>query len=413
MHVKRSSLGMVTAVALAVLTLAACGKKPQQPQGMVPEVGVVTLQPQSVTLTTDLPGRTAPYRVADVRARVDGIVLKRDFTEGGDVKAGQRLYKIDPATYQAAYENAKATLAKAVANQASTKLLADRYKQLVAVEAVSKQDYDNAVAAALQADADVQAGKAAVDTAKINLGYTDVPAPISGRTGLSQVTEGAYVQSGAATLMTTVQQIDPMYVDVTQSAADGLRLRRALADGKLQSAGKNAAKVELTLEDGTTYPLEGKLQFSDITVDQTTGSVTVRAIFPNPNRELLPGMFVHAKLQEGVKDGGLLVPQQGVTRDQKGQPTALIVNKEGKIELRQLVTDRAIGDKWLVSSGLAAGDQVIVSGLQKARPGSPAKAVPAQLPGAQAQQPAGASAPAAANASGASQADAASSAKAQ
>lgn len=411
MHVKRSSLGMVTAVAIAVMTLAACGKKPQQPQAMVPEVGVVTLQPQNVTLTTDLPGRTSPYRVADVRARVDGIVLKRDFTEGGDVKAGQRLYKIDPATYQAAYENAKATLAKAVANQASTKLLADRYKQLVAAEAVSKQDYDNAVAAALQADADVQAGKAAVDTARINLGYTDVPAPISGRTGLSQVTEGAYVQAGAATLMTTVQQIDPMYVDVTQSAADGLRLRRALADGKLQSAGKNAAAVSLTLEDGTKYPLEGKLQFSDITVDQTTGSVTVRAIFPNPNRELLPGMFVHATLREGVKEGGLLVPQQGVTRDQKGQPTALIVNKEGKVELRQLVTDRAIGDKWLVSSGLAAGDQVIVAGLQKVRPGAPAKAVPAQLPGAQA--PAGASAPAAAAAAPASQADAASRAKAQ
>jgi len=377
---------------------------------MVPEVGVVTLQPQNVTLTTDLPGRTSPYRVADVRARVDGIVLKRDFTEGGEVKAGQRLYKIDPATYQAAFENAKATLAKAVANQASTKLLADRYKSLVAVEAVSKQDYDNAVAAALQADADVAAGKAAVDTARINLGYTDVPAPITGRTGLSQVTEGAYVQSGAATLMTTVQQIDPMYVDVTQSAADGLRLRRALADGKLQSAGPNAAKVELTLEDGTKYPLDGKLQFSDITVDQTTGSVTVRAIFPNPNRELLPGMFVHAKLAEGVKEGGLLVPQQGVTRDQKGQPTALVVNKEGKAELRQLVTDRAIGDKWLVTSGLSAGEQVIVSGLQKARPGAPVKAVPAQLPGA-APAPAGASAPAAADP--ATQASAASAAKAQ
>lgn len=410
MHVKRSSLGMVTAVALAVLTLAACGKKPQQPQGMVPEVGVVTLQPQNVTLTTDLPGRTSPYRVADVRARVDGIVLKRDFTEGGEVKAGQRLYKIDPATYQAAFENAKATLAKAVANQASTKLLADRYKSLVAVEAVSKQDYDNAVAAALQADADVAAGKAAVDTARINLGYTDVPAPITGRTRLSQVTEGAYVQSGAATLMTTVQQIDPMYVDVTQSAADGLRLRRALADGKLQSAGPNAAKVELTLEDGTKYPLDGKLQFSDITVDQTTGSVTVRAIFPNPNRELLPGMFVHAKLAEGVKEGGLLVPQQGVTRNQKGQPTALVVNKEGKAELRQLVTDRAIGDKWLVTSGLSAGEQVIVSGLQKARPGAPVKAVPAQLPGA-APAPAGASAPAAADP--ATQVSAASAAKAQ
>lgn len=401
---------MVTAVALAVLTLAACGKKPQQPQGMVPEVGVVTLQPQNVTLTTDLPGRTSPFRVADVRARVDGIVLKRDFTEGSDVKAGQRLYKIDPATYQAAYDNAKATLAKATANQASTKVLADRYKQLVAVEAVSKQDYDNAVAAALQADADVQSGKAAVETARINLGYTDVPAPISGRTGLSQVTEGAYVQSGAATLMTTVQQIDPMYVDVTQSATEGLRLRRALADGKLQSAGKNAAKVELTLEDGTKYPLEGKLQFSDITVDQSTGSVTVRAIFPNPNRELLPGMFVHAKLQEGVKEGGLLVPQQGVTRDQKGQPTALIVNKEGKVELRQLVTDRAIGDKWLVSSGLAVGDQVIVAGLQKVRAGAPAKAVPAQQPGGT-PAPAGASAPAAAVP--ASQASTASAANAQ
>lgn len=406
MHVKRSSLGMVTAVALAAMTLAACGKKPQGPQNMVPEVGVVTLQPQNVTLTTDLPGRTTAYRVADVRARVDGIVLKRDFTEGGDVKAGQRLYKIDPATYQASFDSAKATLAKAEANRASTKLLADRYKNLVAAEAVSKQDYDNAVASALQAEADVAAGKAAVETARINLSYTDVPSPISGITGLSQVTEGAYVQSSGATLMTTVQQIDPMYVNVTQSAADGLRLRAALAAGKLQSAGPNAAKVSLTLEDGTTYPLDGKLQFSDITVDQTTGSVTVRALFPNPNKVLLPGMFVHAQLKEGSKPNALMVPQQGVTRDQKGEPTALIVNKEGKVELRHLVTDRAIGDKWLVTSGLEAGDQVIVAGLQKVRAGAPAKPVPAQLDGA---APAGAASGATAPASQA----AASTAKAQ
>ncbi|GAB3627415.1 efflux RND transporter periplasmic adaptor BpeA [Pandoraea terrae] len=386
---------MVTVVALAAMTLAACGKKPQgAPQGMVPEVGVVTLQTQNVALTTDLPGRTSPYRVADVRARVNGIVLKRDFTEGGDVKSGQRLYKIDPATYQAAFESAKATLAKAEASAASTRLLAQRYKQLVAVEAVSKQEYDNAVAANLQAEADVAAGKSAVETARINLSYTDVPAPISGRTGLSQVTEGAYVQAGTATLMTTVQQIDPIYVDVTQSTNDVLRLRRELAEGKLTNAGPNAAKVMLTLDDGTKYPLEGKLQFSDITVDQTTGSITVRAIFPNPKRELLPGMFVHASLQEGVTENALLVPQQGVTRDQKGQAVAMVINAEGKVEPRKLVADRAIGDKWLVTSGLAAGDKVIVEGLQKVRPGAPAKPVEAKLPNAPAlagQAPAAAS----------------------
>lgn len=353
--------------------------------------------------------------MADVRARVDGIVLRREFTEGGDVKAGQRLYKIDPAPYQAAYDNAKATLAKAEANLKSTTLLAQRYKNLVAIDAVSKQDYDNAVASQQQAAADVASGKAAVETARINLTYTDALSPISGRAGKSQVTEGAYVQASQATLMTTVQQTDPIYVDLTQSSTDILRLRRELADGKLTSAGPGQAKVSLTLEDGTPYALPGKLQFSDITVDQTTGSVTVRAIFPNPKGVLLPGMFVHARIEEGVNNDALLVPQQGVTHDQKGNAVAMVVNAQGKVEMRELTAPRAIGDKWLVTAGLKPGDKVIVQGLQKVRPGAPAKAVEVQLPQAPsaASQPGAASAPAGVAPQSASAASGASAAKAQ
>lgn len=392
MRVKSSSLRWAgaSAVALAAaLVLAGCGKQPQMGPPPTPEVGVVTLKPQSVLMTTDLPGRTSAYRVADVRARVDGIVLKREFTEGGEVKAGQRLYKIDPAPYQAAYDSARATLAKAQANLKSTTLLADRYKNLVSIDAVSKQDYDNAVAAQQQAAAEVAAGKAAVEAARINLTYTDALSPISGRTGKSQVTEGAYVQAGQATLMTTVQQTDPIYVDLTQSSADVLHLRRELANGQLTAAGPNQAKVSLTLEDGSVYPLPGKLQFSDITVDQTTGSITVRAIFPNPKGELLPGMFVHARIEEGVNNGALLVPQQSVTRDQKGDAISMVVNQEGKVEPRHLTTSRAIGDKWLVTSGLKVGDKVIVEGLQKVRPGASAKAVEANLPSAAPAEAAG------------------------
>jgi len=315
-----------------------------------------------------------------VRARVDGIVLTRDFVEGSDVKTGQRLYLIDPAPYKAAYDSARATLAKAQANLVSVKAQAERYKVLVAANAVSKQDYDNAVAAQGQAEADVASGQAAVETAAINLGYTAVVSPITGRIGKSQVTPGAYVQASAATLMSTVQQIDPVYVDLTQSSLDGLRLRRELANGDLQMAGKNQAKVTLTLEDGTQYPVSGTLQFSDITVDQGTGSVTVRAVFPNPKHVLLPGMFVRASLIEGVNDRAILVPEIGVTHDQKGQATAMVVGPDNKVAIRPLVATRTQGDNWVVDGGLKPGDRVIVAGLQKIQPGMTVKAVDAPAP---------------------------------
>jgi membrane fusion protein (multidrug efflux system) len=417
MRVERIPLRLLTAATAAVF-LAACGQKQSAPPPQTPEVGTVTVQPTSVPVVVDLPGRTNAYLVAQVRARVDGIVLRREFTEGSEVKAGQRLYKIDPAPYIAALNNAKATLAKAQANVASQNALVARYKILVAANAVSKQDYDNAVAAQGQAVADVAAGKASVDTAQINLGYTDVVSPITGRTGLSQVTPGAYVQASAATLLTTVQQLDPIYVDLTQSSVEGLQLRRQIQEGRLQTEGIHAAKVTLVLEDGRTYTEQGKLQFSDVSVDQSTGSVTVRAIFQNKDRVLLPGMFVRARIQEGTNDHALVVPQIGVTHDQKGTPTALVVNKDDKVELRQLVTSATFGNNWVVDSGLNAGDRVIVNGVEKAKPGMQVKPVDAKFPypasDAQAAQAPGASgaqgAAAPANGSGASGAQAASAA---
>jgi len=365
---------------LAVLMLAGCGEKAAAPQAQTPEVTTVTVQPQSVAVTTELPGRVNSYLSADVRARVDGIVLQREFVEGSEVTKGQRLYLIDPAPYKAAYDSARATLAKAQANLVSVSAQAARYKTLVAANAVSKQDYDNAVAALGQADADVASGQAAVETAGINLGYTSVTSPITGRIGKSQVTPGAYVQASAATLLSTVQQIDPVYVDLTQSSLDGLRLRRELANGDLQMAGKNQAKVALTLEDGTAYALSGTLQFSDITVDPGTGSVTVRAVFPNPKHILLPGMFVRARLTEGVNDRAILVPEIGVTHDQKGQATALVVGTDNKVALRPLVTSRTQGDAWVVEDGLKPGERVIIAGLQKIQPGMTVKAVDAPVP---------------------------------
>ncbi|PKU25699.1 efflux RND transporter periplasmic adaptor subunit [Telmatospirillum siberiense] len=342
-----------------------------------PEVGVVTLAPQSVAITTELPGRTTPYRVADVRPQVGGVILKRLFTEGAEVKAGQQLYQIDPATFEASYASAQATLARAEATQKSARLKAERYKSLVEASAVGKQDYDDAVAAAGQADADVASGKAGLETARINLVYTKVLAPISGRVGRSSVTEGALVTTGQATSLATVQQLDPIYVDVTQSSTDILRLRRELADGRLQKAADGQAVARLILEDGSEYPEVGKLLFSEVTVDTGTGSVTLRAVFPNPKRLLLPGMFVHARLEEGVSDNTLLVPQQGVSRNQRGEPTALVIGADDKVEMRVLKVDHTIGDKWLVTDGLKAGDRVIVEGLQKVRPGAPVRAVPA------------------------------------
>ncbi|MBY8606544.1 MULTISPECIES: efflux RND transporter periplasmic adaptor subunit [Burkholderia] len=401
MRVERVPYRLIT-VATAAVFLAACGKKESAPPPQTPEVGVVTVQPQSVPVFTDLPGRTSAFLVAQVRARVDGIVLRREFTEGTDVKAGQRLYKIDPAPYVAALNSAKATLAKAQANLVTQNALVARYKVLVAANAVSKQDYDNAVATQGQAAADVAAGKAAVDTAQINLGYTDVVSPITGRVGISQVTPGAYVQASQATLMSTVQQLDPVYVDLTQSSLEGLKLRQDVQSGRLKTSGPGAAKVSLILEDGKTYSEAGKLQFSDVTVDQTTGSVTIRAVFPNPGRVLLPGMFVRARIEEGVNENAFLVPQIGVTHDQKGQAVAMVVNASNKVEPRPLKTTGMQGPNWVVEGGLQAGDHVIVQGVDKVRPGATVKTVPAQLaPAADAASGAAASAAPAAAGSGA------------
>jgi len=371
---------IVAAGALAALwILAGCGqnstgKAPSQ--AGPPEVSVVEVKPQRVAITTELPGRTSAYLVAEVRPQVGGIIQKRFFTEGSDVKAGDVLYQIDPATYQAAWDSAKAQLSRAEANISTTRVRAERYKELVEIKAVSRQEYDDAAAALKQAEADIEGGKAAVETTRINLAYTRVTAPIAGRIGKSSVTVGALVMAGQGMPLATIQQIDPVYVDVTQSSAVLLQLQKAMASGALKRDSANRARVKLLLEDGTAYPQEGALQFQDVTVDQTTGSYILRIVFPNPKRVLLPGMFVRAVLEEGVNEQALLVPQQGVSRDPKGNPVALIVDAESKAQQRVLTVVRTIGDKWLVSGGLAPGDRVIVEGVQKVRPGASVKAVP-------------------------------------
>lgn len=353
-----------------------------------------TVNPAALPMSAELPGRTNAYQVADVRPQVGGLIQKRLFVEGSDVKAGTALYQIDPATYQAAYNSAKAALSKAKANLLTAGPKASRYKELVAIEGVSRQEYDDAVAAFEQAKADVESATAALETANINLKYSTVTAPISGRTSRSTVTAGALVTAGQAEALTTVQQLDPMYVDVTQSSTDLLRLKRQMADGSLKKVGEGQAKVDLILPDGSKYSEAGKLQFSGVTVDPTTGNVILRALFPNPKGELLPGMYVRAQLETGVDEKAITVPQVGVTRNQKGQATALILNKENKVEQRVLTTSGTVGNDWLVTSGLAAGDRVIVEGLQKVKPGAPAVAVPAKAAAASAAA-ASAAAPAA------------------
>ncbi|EBD4017725.1 multidrug efflux RND transporter periplasmic adaptor subunit AcrA [Salmonella enterica subsp. enterica serovar Enteritidis] len=355
------------------LALTGCDDKQDQQGGQqMPEVGVVTLKTEPLQITTELPGRTVAYRIAEVRPQVSGIILKRNFVEGSDIEAGVSLYQIDPATYQATYDSAKGDLAKAQAAANIAELTVKRYQKLLGTQYISKQEYDQALADAQQATAAVVAAKAAVETARINLAYTKVTSPISGRIGKSSVTEGALVQNGQASALATVQQLDPIYVDVTQSSNDFLRLKQELANGSLkQENGK--AKVDLVTSDGIKFPQSGTLEFSDVTVDQTTGSITLRAIFPNPDHTLLPGMFVRARLQEGTKPTALLVPQQGVTRTPRGDATVLVVGVDNKVETRQIVASQAIGDKWLVTDGLKAGDRVVVSGLQKVRPGAQVK----------------------------------------
>ncbi|PDO84680.1 multidrug efflux RND transporter periplasmic adaptor subunit AcrA [Kosakonia pseudosacchari] len=356
------------------LALTGCDEKPaQQGAGQMPEVGVVTVKTEPLQITTELPGRTSAYRIAEVRPQVSGIILKRNFTEGSDVEAGVSLYQIDPATYQAAYDSAKGDLAKAQAAANIAQMTVNRYKKLLGTKYISQQDYDTAQADAQQANASVVAAKAAVESARINLAYTKVTSPISGRTGTSTVTEGALVQSGQTTALTTVQQLDPIYVDVTQSSNDFLRLKQEMANGSLkQENGK--AKVQLVTNDGIQYSQAGTLEFSGVTVDQTTGSITLRAVFPNPDHTLLPGMFVRAKLEEGVNPNAMLVPQQGVARTPRGDATVMVVGEGDKVEIRNITAAQAIGDKWLVTDGLKAGDRVIITGLQKVKPGAQVKA---------------------------------------
>lgn len=339
----------------------------------VPEVGVITVTPRAVAITTELPGRTSPYQVAEVRPQVNGLIQQRLYTEGADVKAGAPLYQIDPATYRAAFQSAQAALAKARANLAAATPKVARYKELVGIEGVSRQEYDDAVAAAEQAKSDVAAASAALETARINVGYTTVAAPIAGRISRSNVTAGALVAAGQAGALTTVQQLDPIYVDITQSSTDLLRLKRDLDSGNLKRQGSQP-KVTLVLADGSHYALPGKLQFADASVDPGTGNVTLRALFPNPKQDLLPGMAVRAIVESGTDEQAILVPQQGVTRNAKGEATALLLNAQGKVEQRVLVTGAAISGQWQVKSGLAAGERVIVDGLQKVRPGAQALA---------------------------------------
>ena len=363
MHSKPAFAVLVSAIAVATLSLTDCQESSAPQTQQTPQVGVVTLEAKPFTLTSEVPGRTSAYRIAEVRPQVNGIIQKRLFTEGSEVKAGQQLYQIDPATYEATLKSAQAT-------QLSAKSLADRYKLLVADKAVSQQAYDEARAAALQADA-------ALEQARIDLRYTKVMAPISGRIGRSAVTEGALVSNGQTNAMATIQQLDPIYVDVTQSSKELLRLRRDLADGRLQKASESAAKVALKLEDGSQYAHEGTLEFSEVAVDESTGSVTLRAVFPNPDHLLLPGMFVHAELLSGVRQNAILAPQQGVTRNQRGEPTAMVVGADNKVELRVLKADRTAGSAWLVEDGLKEGDRLITEGLQFVQPGAEVKAVPA------------------------------------
>ncbi len=381
MHLRPSArIGASLLAFAAASALAGCGKKPAGPPPMGPPVvGYVVVQPQAVTLTTELPGRTNAYLTSDVRPQVNGIIQSRLFTEGADVHAGQALYQIDPAPYRATLDQAKAQQQNAQANLATLKIKAERYADLVKINAVAKQDYDDAEAAYKQALAVVAQDRAAAESAAINLGYTRVTAPISGRIGRSLVTPGALVQAGQATALSTIQTLDPVYVDVTQSADQLLALKRSMAGGQLSGGGPASARVRLMLQDGTPYPREGVLRFSEVTVDQTTGSVTLRAVFPNPDRLLLPGLYVRAVIVEGVQTNGILAPQPAVSRDDKGRAVAYVVGAGDKAEARILTTGQAIGGAWLVTDGLKAGDRLITEGLMKVKPGAPVKPAPATV----------------------------------
>lgn len=385
----RSPSGLSSALPAAVLGLvvvlgaAGCSRGAEGPAvaagpAPAPQVGVFEVKPVDLTLSTELPGRTSAYLIAEVRPQVGGIIRERTFEEGRDVKAGEALYQIDASTYRVAYDAARASLAKAEANLSSARVTSERLNQLVQRNAVSKQQRDDAAAAVQQAQADVARARADVESARINLAYTKVASPISGRIGRSTVTPGALVTASQASALAVVQQLDPIYVDVTRSSVELLRMRSDLASGKLTTVDGSKAKVKLLLEDGETYSQAGTLEFSDVTVDPTTGSVTLRAVFPNPDQILLPGMYVRAVLEEGVRENAIVVPQRGITRDARGQATGLVLNAEGVVEQRQVKAERAVGNQWLISEGLAAGDRLIVEGLQRVRPGAPAAVLAAE-----------------------------------
>ena len=372
--------------------LAACGQGGQQQAktGSAPAVSVVTIEPQKLTLSTLLPGRTAPMRIAEIRPQVNGLIQRRLFTEGSEVKAGQVLYQIEPAPFQAALDTARAGLTRAEASRNALKAKAERVKELLTDQAVSQQDYDDADAALKQVDADIASWKAQIETARINLGYTKVVAPIAGRIGKSSVTDGALVTAYQATALASIRQFDPIYVDVTQSTSDLLRLGRRFESGHLQANGADLNKVKLILEDGTPYGPEGTLQFRDVSVEPSTGSVVLRMVFPNSKGVLLPEMFVRAEIREGTNEQAICIPQQSVLRNAKGEPYAFVANAEDKVEMRLLTLEREVGDQWLVTSGVKSGDRVIVEGvqtLQMLRPGTPVtvKATPFSPGGAPAK----------------------------
>jgi membrane fusion protein, multidrug efflux system len=365
----RRGSAIATASLAALVLLSGCSKKQAAPAAAPSQVGVITVHTQPVARITDLPGRTSAVLTSEIRPQVSGVILKRLFVEGSDVKAGQPLYQIDPATYQASYDSAVATLKHAQAQLATDQAKAARYKPLAAAQAVSEQDYDDAVAATLEDQADIASAKALLDQAQINLQYTKMYAPISGTIGASSVTPGALVTADQATPLATVTQLDPIYVDVNESSSTWLRLKQEQDSGKLETQPDGSTKVSLLLEDGSTYPLSGRLEFSDVNVDEMTGTVLVRALFPNPNHLLLPGMYVHAQINEGVNKDGILIPQQAVSHDTHGDATVLLVGARNMVSQHVIQVSSNVGSDWIVTGGLQPGDKVIVDGLLNATPG--------------------------------------------
>ena len=383
MHTRRNPLLVPAAAVLSIFMLAGCGNKDHAAAHAAspppaPVVTVMAVKSALVPLVVELPGRTAPYLIAELRPQVGGIVQQRAFAEGSEVRAGQLLYRIDAAPYQAAYDSAKASLARAEANLQVAKLTAERYAGLVRIQAVSKQANDDAQAALQLAQADIASAKAALDKARIDLDHTQVKSPISGRIGRSSVTQGALVTANQAAALATVQQLDPIYVDLTQSSADMLRIRRDLAAGTLQRNTNKAVPVTLMLEDGSEYGSEGSLAFSEVTVDESTGSVTLRARFPNPKGLLLPGMYVRARLPQGVRSEAILVPHAALTRDPRGKALVMVVDAESKVQTRPVQVVQSLDSQWLVTDGLQPGERIIVEGLQKIRPGASVQVEEAQ-----------------------------------